>query len=51
MTLGPMQRYVSAVEDACGQARDTLELFEMLSDRLRKVVPFDGAAWFGVDPR
>ena len=41
---------MTAVEDACGRARDTLELFAMLSDRLRRVVPFDGAAWFGMDP-
>ncbi len=41
---------MAAVEDACARAGDTLELFELLSDRLRKVVPFDGAAWFGVDP-
>jgi DNA-binding CsgD family transcriptional regulator len=45
-----MEPHVAAVEDACARAGDTLELFGMLSDRLRKVVPFDGAAWFGVDP-
>ena len=45
-----MERQVAAVEDACTRAADTLELFELLSDRLHKVVPFDGGAWFGVDP-
>ena len=39
-----------AIEDACSRAGSGLELFEDLSDRLRRVVPFDGAAWFGMDP-
>ena len=45
-----MERHVAAVEDACARAGDTLELFAMLSERVRKVVPFDGGCWFGVDP-
>jgi DNA-binding CsgD family transcriptional regulator len=45
-----MERHVAAIEDACTRSGDTLELFAALSDRLRKVVPFDGGAWFGVDP-
>ena len=45
-----MQRHVAAVEDACERATDPLDLFGVLSDRLRRVVPFDGAAWFGTDP-
>ena len=45
-----MERHVAAVEDACARATEPLELFGMLSDRLRRVVPFDGAAWFGTDP-
>ncbi len=42
---------MAAVEDACSRASNGLELFSMLSERLRKVVPFDGGAWFGMDPK
>ncbi len=45
-----MERHVAAVEDACGRATGALELFATLSDRLRRIVPFDGGAWFGMDP-
>lgn len=46
-----MQRHVSAVEDSCRGAADGQELFAALSERLRRVVPFDGSAWFGMDPQ
>src|SRR3954447_8379395 len=46
-----MERHVAAVEDACSRASTGQELFSMLSERVRKVVPFDGAAWFGMDPK
>ncbi len=39
-----------AVEDACSRAADGLELLSGVSERMRKIVPFDGAAWFGMDP-
>ena len=42
---------MAAVEDACSRASNGHELFSMLSERVRKVVPFDGAAWFGMDPK
>ncbi len=46
-----MERHVAAVEDVCARATSGHELFSMLSERVRKVVPFDGAAWFGMDPK
>ncbi len=40
-----MERHVAAVEDACSRASNGLELFSMLSEGVRKVVPVDGSAW------
>src|SRR3954468_12637776 len=51
LTLRDMERHVAAVEDACERAGDANELFATVSDRLRRVVPFDGACWFGMDPK
>jgi DNA-binding CsgD family transcriptional regulator len=45
-----MERHLAAVEDACERANDANELLELVSGRLQRVVPFDGAAWFGMDP-
>lgn len=35
---------------ACAQSESGLELFETASERLRRLVQFDGATWCGVDP-
>src|SRR5919197_743390 len=46
----PIERQVSALADACAGASTDSELFELASERLAKIVPFDGGAWFGTDP-
>jgi len=43
-------RHVQALSDACTQAETDNALFEEVSERLRRIVPFDGSAWFAVDP-
>jgi DNA-binding CsgD family transcriptional regulator len=43
-------RHVTALVEACTQADDDSGLLAEVSDRLRRIVPFDGAAWFAVDP-
>lgn len=35
---------------ACAEPKGVLELLETASGRLRRMVQFDGAAWFGADP-
>src|SRR3954454_13960483 len=47
---GGMERQLCTVENACERGTGPLELFEMLSERMRRVVPFDGGAWFSIDP-
>ena len=44
------QRQVAAVQDGIAGATSGDELFALVSERLRTVVPFDGAAWFATDP-
>lgn len=39
-----------AVRDATEHAASGEDLFEQVSSRLRRVVPFDGATWFATDP-
>ena len=41
---------VDALIRACHDAASELALFEAVSDQLRELVPFDGAAWFATDP-
>jgi DNA-binding CsgD family transcriptional regulator len=43
-------RGVADVREVCERSTDQLGLFADVSDRLRRIVPFDGAAWFGTDP-
>lgn len=43
-------RLVELVERTCSRAATAEELFAALSHEVGKVVPFDGAMWFGVDP-
>ena len=43
-------RIVHGIERACARASTGEELFEALSHEVRRVVPFDGSMWFGVDP-
>lgn len=50
MTATQIQRGIEAINDAADRAASPQELFERVSERLRRVVPFDGSAWFGADP-
>ena len=43
-------RAVDAIERAVRRAGSADELLEALSSEVGKVVPYDGAMWFGVDP-
>ncbi|HKC27524.1 MAG TPA: helix-turn-helix transcriptional regulator [Jatrophihabitans sp.] len=43
-------RHVNALVEACTQADDDSGLLADVSERLQRIVPFDGAAWFAVDP-
>jgi DNA-binding CsgD family transcriptional regulator len=44
------ERQITAFTAACENAADDAELFEIASERLEKIIPFDGAAWFATDP-
>jgi DNA-binding CsgD family transcriptional regulator len=44
------ERQLDALASACAQAADDSELFEIASERLARIIPFDGAAWFATDP-
>jgi DNA-binding CsgD family transcriptional regulator len=43
-------RQLEALVESCAAPAADGELFANVSERLRRVVPFDGAAWFAVDP-
>lgn len=45
-----LTRHVEAVERACAAAHSPDELLADVSDLMHRIVPHDGAAWFGVDP-
>jgi DNA-binding CsgD family transcriptional regulator len=45
-----LERGITDAREACTRSTDQLDLFAQVSERLRKLVPFDGAAWFGMDP-
>jgi DNA-binding CsgD family transcriptional regulator len=44
------QRTVEAVERTCARAETADELLEGLARELHRAIPYDGAAWFGIDP-
>ena len=44
------ERQVEALVASCAAPGDSTELFDSVSRRLRRMVPFDGAAWFATDP-
>lgn len=46
----PVSRGVAAVSDAAASAATGEDLFAQVSDQLRKLVPYDGSAWFAADP-
>lgn len=45
-----LDRQRAQITDACERAADPAEVFEQVSMRLRRVLPFDGSVWFGADP-
>jgi DNA-binding CsgD family transcriptional regulator len=44
------ERQVETLVASCAAPGDSTELFDFVSRRLRRMVPFDGAAWFATDP-
>ena len=44
------ERQVEALVASCAAPGDSTELFDSVSRKLRRMVPFDGAAWFATDP-
>lgn len=44
------RRAVEAIERACAAAATSDDLLAELSSEMRRIVPHDGAMWFGVDP-
>jgi DNA-binding CsgD family transcriptional regulator len=45
-----LERGVASVVASAEDATSGQDLFRRVSGRLRRVVPFDGSAWFGIDP-
>ncbi|QDP95244.1 hypothetical protein FOE78_04355 [Microlunatus elymi] len=50
MTLRTVEFGLDAVQDAALSAGSGEELFEQVSSRLRRIIPFDGATWFATVP-
>ena len=52
MTTGVVQarQTVDAVERICADATSADEMLEGLAGELQRAVPYDAAAWFGIDP-
>jgi len=44
------QRRLGELSEVCARAADDQQLFEDVSNRLRELVPYDGAAFFATDP-
>jgi DNA-binding CsgD family transcriptional regulator len=44
------ERTIESLTRSCHDAVSELAMFERVSHHLRKLVPFDGAAWFATDP-
>jgi DNA-binding CsgD family transcriptional regulator len=44
------ERQVKALVESCSRATDDDSLLDDVSERLRRIVAFDGAAWFATDP-
>jgi DNA-binding CsgD family transcriptional regulator len=45
-----LERGIASVITTAGNAASGQDLFRRVSERLRRVVPFEGSAWFGIDP-
>jgi len=50
MDTATIERGISGLAESCGKKQDGLRLFVDVSERLRRLVPFDGAGWFATDP-
>jgi DNA-binding CsgD family transcriptional regulator len=49
-TAPAVENQLSALADSCAQAASSEELFALTSERLRRLVPFQGSGWFATDP-
>jgi DNA-binding CsgD family transcriptional regulator len=45
-----IERGINGLVESCARKHDELGLFADISERLRRLVPFDGATWFATDP-
>ena len=45
-----IERQVEGLVASCAAPGESTELFDSVSRRLRRIVPFDGATWFATDP-
>lgn len=50
MDAASTERQVNGLLESCARATDDNGLLDEVSERLRRIVPFDGAAWFATDP-
>jgi DNA-binding CsgD family transcriptional regulator len=45
-----VERDIAGIADECAGADSDIDLFDAVSTRLKRLVPFDGSAWFATDP-
>ncbi|WP_051684278.1 helix-turn-helix transcriptional regulator [Blastococcus sp. URHD0036] len=50
MDSATIERGIAGLEESCARGHDATGLFGEMSDRLQRLVPFDGALWFATDP-
>lgn len=50
VTAPAVERQLSSLADSCAKVDSSEELFAQTSERLRRLVPFDGSGWFATDP-
>jgi DNA-binding CsgD family transcriptional regulator len=50
MGVRELQRGIEALADSVGRAESPEDLLARASCSVRRIVPFDGSAWFGTDP-
>jgi DNA-binding CsgD family transcriptional regulator len=49
-TTAGVEHHVRALSESRARAQSSNDLFGWASERLRQIVPFDGAGWFATDP-
>jgi DNA-binding CsgD family transcriptional regulator len=50
MSTATVERAVAGLAESISRTDDEMRLFAEASERLQRLVPFDGAAWFATDP-